>query len=198
MTRFMAFSFILLMCSKNISAQEPVIGGPCQGCEFVFVDIPVQLKTHSTIAPASEKGESLELSGTVFKADGTPASGIIVYAYQTDANGKYPKGSTRHGSLRGWALSDHNGRYGFKTIRPRAYPGRGIPQHIHMHIIEPGKATYYIDNVTFDDDPLLTAEHRKKRSCRGGCGESVPEQNEQGVWLVRRDITLGKAIPNYR
>ncbi len=190
----MVVTFVLILYFETISAQETIIGGPCGGCELVFVDMPTQLQTNSRIAPVGEKGETLVLNGTVSNADGSPASGIIVYAYQTDANGIYPKGSTRHGRLRGWALSDQKGRYRFETIRPRAYSGGGIPQHIHMHIIEPNKATYYIDNITFDDDSLLTSEHRKNRSCRGGCGISRPERNDQGVWHVRRNIILREGI----
>ncbi|PWK53297.1 hypothetical protein [Pleionea mediterranea] len=197
MAKFMLFTFFLMMSFKNLSAQEPVIGGPCQGCELVFVGMPAQLKTSSRIGTADEKGEPLVLSGIVYNSDQTPASDIIVYAYQTDANGKYPSGSTQHGSLRGWAVTDQKGWYQFKTIRPQAYPGRDIPQHIHLHIIEPNKGTYYIDDVTFSDDPLLTAESRQKKTCRGGCGESHPKRNEQGVWYVSRDITLGEAITNY-
>jgi protocatechuate 3,4-dioxygenase beta subunit len=198
MARFMVFGFILLAYFERVSAQEPVIGGPCQGCELVFVDMPAKLKSSARIAPLEEKGEPLVLNGKVYKVDGTPATGIIVYAYQTDANGSYPKGSTQHGKLRGWAITDQKGLYRFETIRPSAYPGRKIPQHIHLHIIEPNKATYYIDDVTFDDDPLLTDEHQQKHNCRGGCGESHPKRNNNGDWHVRRDITLGEKIPKYK
>lgn len=191
---------VLLFWGGNIAAQEPVpvIGGPCQGCELVFVDMPASLTSSGRIAPVGEQGSLLVVRGSVHSADGSPAQGIIVYAYQTDARGAYPKGSTQHGGLRGWAQTDANGRYQLETIRPAAYVGRDIPQHIHMHVIEPNKGTYYIDDITFDDDPLLTTEKRDKKLCRGGCGISHPQRDEQGVWHVRRDISLGKNIPDYR
>lgn len=96
--------------------------------------------------------------------------------------------------VRGWARNDRSGQYSFKTIRPQAYPGRDIPQHIHMHVIEPNLGTYYIDDVTFKDDPLLTTEHRRETGCRGGCGEVTPKRNKQGIWQVKRDIYLGLSI----
>jgi protocatechuate 3,4-dioxygenase beta subunit len=198
MIRFLAFALISLMLPKSILAQEPIIGGPCQGCEFVFVGMPDQLYSHSRIAQIGEQGEALVLMGTVYNAGGTPASDVIIYAYQTDANGEYPKGSTWHGKLRGWVRTDQNGRYRFETIRPGTYPGSDTAQHIHMHIIEPNKATYFIDNITFDDDPVLNDNERERQNCRGGCGTSFPKRNAQGVWHVRRDITLGEAIPNYK
>lgn len=194
MVKFILSAGLLLCWLQSVLAQEPIIGGPCQGCEFVFVGMPEQLPSDARIAPPTEKGEPLLLSGTVYSTTGIPASGIIVYAYQTDAQGKYPKGSTWHGSLRGWAKTDSQGRYQFSTIRPQAYPGRTTPQHIHMHVIEPGKATYYIDDVTFSDDPLLTPAERNKKNCRGGCGLATPVKNEQGVWLARRDLYLRVGI----
>lgn len=188
-------SLLLLTCANSITAQVPVIGGSCQGCELVFVDMPKQLKSHSRITPLDEPGEPLVLNGRVYKVNGKPASGIIIYAYQTDAEGKYPKSNTNHGQLRGWAVTDDTGLYRFETIRPGAYPRREIPQHIHLHVIEPDKGTYYIDDVTFDDDPLLTKEKRMNQSCRAGCGLSYPKR-KQGVWYVQRDIVLGKNIIN--
>ncbi|TDR17408.1 hypothetical protein [Marinicella litoralis] len=190
-------SLLFLAYMQNATAQEPVIGGPCQGCELVFIDMPKELKSHSRITPAGEEGEPLILEGIVYNESGKPASGMIIYAYQTDAEGLYPTGKTNHGQLRGWAITDTNGLYRFDSVRPGAYPRRDIPQHIHLHVIEPNKGTYYIDDVTFDDDPLLLQENRNNKACRAGCGVSLPKRNQQGIWHVKRDIYLGKNITDY-
>ena len=90
---------------------------------------------------------------------------------------------------------DAAGRYRFETIRPGSYPGRDVPQHIHMHVIEPGRATYYIDDVMFADDPKLTAAQRRLLvSGRGGDGIAMPSRTG-GAWHVVRDIALGANIP---
>ena len=150
----------LLACPA--SAMEPVIGGPCEGCENVFVGLPELLESRAWITHAEEPGEPLIIEGTVRSADGTAAKDIIVYAYHTDAGGVYPPGTTAHGRLRAWVRTDASGQYRFDTIRPGAYPGRDVAQHVHMHIIEPGRVTYYIDSIVFVDDPLLTAERRQQ------------------------------------
>ena len=178
-------------------ANEPVVGGPCEGCENVFVEMPARMGPHARIAPEVEPGEPLVIEGTVRDLGGKPAAGIIVYAYHTDARGEYPEGATRHGSLRAWALTDDNGDYRFDTIRPASYPGTSIAQHVHMHVIEPGRCTYYIEGIHFDDDPLLTRSQRDRLRGRGGGGVATPEKDSGGVWRVRRDIILGKNIPGY-
>lgn len=179
-------------------AGEPIIGGPCEGCENVFKGIPADIKSVSRIAPEGEKGEALVVEGTVRNAEGNSVEGIIIYAYQTDAGGIYPKSDTRHGALRGWIKTDKDGSFRFDTIRPGSYPNTRNPQHIHLHVIEPGKATYYIDDIMFDDDPLLTREARQQMNRgRGGPGIAHPERDDEGVWHVRRDIILGKEISGY-
>ena len=190
---------ILCVClnAHVADARERIIGGPCEGCENVFVGLPADLNSSSRIAAADEPGEALIIEGTVRTPDGEPAAGIIVYAYQTDAKGIYPKGTTRHGNLRAWARTDEDGYYRFDTIRPAAYPGSSIPQHVHMHVIEPDRVTYYIDSVHFDDDPLLTPAERRRFRDRGGSGICEPSKDEDRAWRVRRDITLGKNIPGY-
>ncbi|UCF68791.1 MAG: hypothetical protein JSV80_05745, partial [Acidobacteriota bacterium] len=145
------------------------------------------------------------IEGIVFDDNGRPATGVIVYAYHTDAGGVYPRdedlrghAAYRHGRLRGWVQTDERGRYRFETIRPASYPNSTIPAHVHMHIIEVGCCTYYIDSVKFDDDPLLSPVERKQLATgRGGSGLVAPRRDANGVWIVRRDIRLGEGVPGY-
>lgn len=186
-------------CFDVCGSDEPIIGGPCDGCEYVFSGMPQELSSEARIAPAGEPGESMVITGTVRSQAGAPAENIIVYAYQTNAKGRYPRGKTRHGRLRAWVKTDGSGEYRFYTVRPGSYPGRDIAQHVHMHVIEPGKATYYISDVLFLDDPLLSAEDRRRaKRARGGNGLSRPTRDADGVWQVRRDIILGQNIPDYK
>ena len=182
-------------------AREPIVGGPCEGCEAVFLGRPTVLSPQARIAPLGEPGEPLVLSGRVVDRAGRPAAGIVVYAYHTDRHGLYRHApglrgaAARHGALRGWAMTDAAGRYRFETIRPGSYPGRDVPQHIHMHVIEPGRATYYIDDVMFADDPKLTAAQRRLlASGRGDDGIVMPSRTA-GAWHAVRDIALGANIP---
>jgi protocatechuate 3,4-dioxygenase beta subunit len=127
-----------------------------------------------------------------------------VYAYQTDATGVYPQApalsgaAARHGQLRAWARTDDSGRYTFRTVRPAAYPQSTIPQHIHLHVIEPQRCTYYIGDVLFDDDPLLTQALRIiEARAFGGNGIVIPIKLSSGSWRATRDIVVGANVPNY-
>lgn len=192
---------VVVACQQAAVANEPIAGGPCEGCEAVFVGRPETLASSARIAPAGEPGEPLVLKGTVRHADGTVAPGVIVYAYHTNAAGIYPRAegrdATRHGRLRGFALTGAKGEYRFDTIRPGSYPNSDNPQHIHMHVIEPGRCTYWIDDVHFTDDPLLKAEDRTAPPGRGGSGITEPVKQASGAWHVRRDIVLGAGIRDY-
>lgn len=186
------------------TADEPIVGLPCEGCEAVFDGRPRVISDRSRIAPEDEPGEPLTLTGRVVDPAGQPAAGVIVYAYHTDRSGIYPppstrtgESATRHGRLRAWARTGATGEYRFDTIRPGSYPGRDVPEHIHMHVIEPGRATYYIDDAMFRDDPKLTPRQARHLSNgRGGVGIVTPERRD-GQWIVRRDIVLGLNVPGY-
>ena len=200
-------SLLVLFTVPLFGAGEPIVGGPCEGCEAVFEGIPPTIGAETRIAPWNlsdpSAGEPMVLSGTVFGPQGRPAAGVIVYAYHTDARGIYPApngqngAARRHGRLRGWARSDAQGGYRFLTVRPGSYPNRRIPAHVHLHVIEPGRATYWIDDVNFEDDPYLTDAERARLQRRGGGGVARASRDAAGVWQVRRDIVLGENVPGY-
>jgi protocatechuate 3,4-dioxygenase beta subunit len=177
--------------------REPIVGLPCEGCEWVFEGMPAEPANVARIAPAGERGEPMRIEGTVRDAAGNARAGVVVYAYHTDDAGFYPRGIVRHGRLRGWAKTDSEGRYRFDSIRPAGYPGTDIPAHVHMHVVEPGRCAYYLDDIEFIDDPRLAPSlARQPRPGRGGPGVATPERVADG-WRVVRDIELGRMIPGY-
>ena len=191
----------VVYAGPGVRPSEPIVGLPCEGCDLVFLGMPEQIPAQSRIAPVGEPGEPMRIEGTVRDAKGKPVSGVIVYAYHTDARGIYPRDDRlpgiRHGRLRGWATTDERGTYRFDTIRPAGYPNTGIPSHVHMHVIEPGRCTYYVDEMLFDDDPRLTSEDRRQSPGRGGKAITTPRKDPSGVWRLTRDIVLGENIPGY-
>lgn len=194
----------MAMVVLGAAQRERIVGGPCEGCEAVFDGLPGSVSAVGRLTASGEPGTPLTLDGIVTSSSGAAVSGVIVYAYQTDAQGIYPTApslrgaAARHGRLRGWSRTDANGRYQFETIRPAGYPNTDIPQHIHLHVIEPGRCTYYIDDVLFEDDPRLTPRQRAAHDHgRGGSGIVKPSQTPNRTWRASRNIRLGAGINDY-
>ena len=169
----------------------------CEGCEGVYERDAAGLSSQAQIGPEDEPGESLTLRGTVYEADGrTPAPGVVIYAYQTNAEGLYANGtdetewSRRHGNLRGWAKTGDDGTYRFDTIKPAPYPDQDMPAHVHFTILEPGRQPYWIDDIVFDGEFGVTDEYRRQMTDRGGNGIVALETGAGGKLSVRRDIIL--------
>ena len=185
----------------NTSAQSSRDGRttPLSECEWCGAsEAPTNLSATLIIPPTDEPGERLVLDGTVYKPDGTPAAGVLLYAYHTDAGGVYPKrgnetgNGRRHGYLRGWLRTGIDGRYRIETIKPGSYPTRSEPAHVHMTLQPPGAPERYIDDVVFEGDPILTSEHRARLHQRGGSGIVRLERDGEGILRARRDIYLGR------
>jgi protocatechuate 3,4-dioxygenase beta subunit len=179
----------LLLIATRAEAQWCPFTGP----EFA----PASIGASARLAPSKEPGEPLRLSGTVRRADGrTPAAGVILLLYHTDATGRYPhRGDTstltrRTSALRGWVRTGADGRYAVETIRPRAYPSGREPAHVHIEVLPPGGVPCEIDPVEFDDDPILSPALRSKRPGYGGMGIVRPLRRADGVWHAQRDIVL--------
>lgn len=181
------------------------VGGGCDGCEIMFVDMPTVMNATDTSSGWTEKGQKLLVTGTVYKLDGkTPAPNVIMYYWQTDADGLYtPRASMNkkaraHGHIRGWVKTDEHGKYAIYTIRPAPYPNEALPAHIHLSIQEPGIPNeYYIDDINFDDDKLLIPHFKKyPPENRGGSG-IVRILLRGNIQIAEHDIVLGLNIPDY-
>ncbi|HEY3252223.1 MAG TPA: intradiol ring-cleavage dioxygenase [Ignavibacteria bacterium] len=210
-----SFISILLICGFSCSQDKDKtggkektnhVGGPCEGCEAIF-ESPLafeNLTSTDTLPDYNEAGPKLIISGIVYKKDGiTPAPDIVIYIYHTDQNGYYSgKGNAtgwgkRHGYIRGWMKTNEKGEYKFYTLKPAPYPNANSPAHIHVTIKEPDKNEYYIDEYVFEDDPLVDKNYRNMAQNRGGDGIISLNKNEDGMLIGKRDITLGKNIPDY-
>ncbi|MFT4831574.1 MAG: protocatechuate 3,4-dioxygenase beta subunit [Psychroserpens sp.] len=187
------------------SQSQELVGGGCDGCELMYVGMPKNIAAINTSEGWSEKGQKLLITGTVYKLGGKiPAPNVIIYYWQTDANGYYspvdgmdPR-ARRHGRLRGWVKTDEKGRYAIYTIRPAPYPKDVMPAHIHTSIKEPYIADeYYLDEFVFDDDPLLLPAWKKNPpENRGGSGK-LRVLISDDLQIAEHNIVLGLNIPNY-
>ena len=188
----------------------PVTPDPCFGQCFDFSGayegMPAVTQAEARIAPFGATGEPMLLTGRVLDQTGIPRQGVIIYAYQhTDGKALYPLPdpprsfySQEHGQLRGWTLSDADGRYSFSTVKPIAAPTGDEPAHVHLFTIERGCAISYIDPVVFAGDPRLTSENSPRiLKGWGGSGLTYPQRRSNGVWLVERNIRLGEQIAGY-
>ncbi len=186
--------FLFVMTSSACHAQPP---GGLPACEWCGAsEAPAVLTATMQLAGPDEPGVRLVLTGVVRDARGRPLPGVLVYAYHTNAAGRYvpvpnPRGNERrHGHLRGWLRTGPDGQYRVETIRPGPYPGRPDPQHVHLTVQAPGADEAWIDEVVFDDDPRVTPAWRARQQGRGGTGLTHPTRDAHGVWHVRRDIHL--------
>jgi protocatechuate 3,4-dioxygenase beta subunit len=131
------------------------------------------------------RGTILYLSGRVLAANGTPVANARVEIWQANAAGRYSHPNDDNlaapidDKFHGFAvtMTDQEGRYSFKTVRPAAYPaapGRWRPAHIHF-------------SVTAKYEQLVTQMYFK-----GG------EYNDTDSWLnsaSRKDLLITDPVP---
>nr|WP_293839792.1 hypothetical protein [uncultured Arsenicibacter sp.] len=186
--------------SANQSDEPPT----CTDC--LFDKLPAGLSHRLTIAPDTVRGQRIRLTGTVFLSDGvTPAAGVLLYAYHTNAAGRYPKHGSEdkrsyawwHGYLRGWLRTDAKGRYEISTIKPGMYPTRDAPAHIHAIVKAPMQhSAYWISDFVFQGDPQLTDSYWYKLEQREGLvryGGVALQKGRDGVAEGHRDLVLHAA-----
>lgn len=102
-------------------------------------------------------GEIITLRGTLRDRDGQVLAGHRVEIWQCDVNGKYLHHSDTRAVARdeafqgfGFDVTDDNGQYVFRTIKPTVYPGR--TPHIHVRVWR-GNRKLLTTQFYLKDDP---------------------------------------------
>lgn len=112
-------------------------------------------------------GERIVVHGRVLDESGRPVPNTLVEFWQANAGGRYRHKKDSYlapidpnfGGC-GRTLTDGNGYYYFRTVKPGAYPWRNWvnnwrPAHIHFSIFGSGFAQRLITQMYFEGDPLI-------------------------------------------
>lgn len=157
------------------------------------IDAPAAVSWKTALAKESDEGEPMIVSGKIFQADGkTPAPDVLIYLYHTDMYGIYGrKGEHKHGKFRGWMLTDANGRYEFRSIKPASYPNTTFAAHVHMTLTGKNFREDWIDSILFEGDKFISAHERNQAGKRGGFNPILKlEKGADGILRGVRDIQL--------
>ena len=186
-------SFLLktagLALASRLKAQQPFDSLPASvwknarqnGLVMIHPETPSELLSHARITTAGEPGKPLLVAGQVFAPDGrTPAAGVTVYAYNTDAEGYYGANRAEYPPrIYGWMKTGAAGRFELRTIYPGRYPNMRVPAHVHFELWGGGYPIQWAEAVQFAGDSYLNAEMLEKdaqlgkfrtvREVRQGC-----------------------------
>jgi protocatechuate 3,4-dioxygenase, beta subunit len=115
-------------------------------------------------------GERIIVHGRVLDEDGRAVRGALVEIWQANAAGRYRHKVDQHQapldanfSGAGRFITDENGYYWFKTIKPGAYPWANHynawrPAHIHFSLFGSGILSRLVTQMYFPGDPLQAVD----------------------------------------
>ncbi|CAN1549618.1 PcaH Protocatechuate 3,4-dioxygenase beta subunit [Rhabdaerophilaceae bacterium] len=133
-------------CMTSVMAQSSAVATPSATrgpyypeASMRFRDVDNDLLRISDGRIDRAKGIPFTLKGRLLDMAGKPLAGGRIEIWQTDANGRYIHTDDDGETLRdpgfqgyGTTITDSEGRFSFRTIKPTAYPGR--TPHIHVKI----------------------------------------------------------------
>ena len=154
-------------------------------------------RTASGDAPRAA-GEWLDLYGAVRDESGRNVDGVTVEIWQCDVHGSYrhPRGAGNQvdEAFQGFGstVTDDEGRYRFRTIRPVPYPGR--TPHIHVLLRHPAwgerVSQLFVAGLPANDGDFLyrslSAADRQAANMR--LQPAPPEAEVK--WLVEHELTV--------
>jgi protocatechuate 3,4-dioxygenase, beta subunit len=154
---------------------------------------------NDSITPAV--GEISHVSGRILTAAGSPLRNAFVEIWQCDGNGRYhhsraSSDNERDANFQGYGrfLTDANGQYYFRTIKPVPYPGR--TPHIHFAVSQNGRRMFttqlLIDGHPQNDRDMVFNEVHDAAARKAILGDFKPIADSRiGELAVNFDIVLG-------
>lgn len=112
-------------------------------------------------------GQVIVVRGQVTDEDARPVPNTLVEIWQANAAGRYDHAADQSGRTIdpnfhgvGRCLTDDEGRYRFRTIKPAPYPGGGAPDwwrpaHIHFSLFGHSFMSRMVTQMYFPGDPLI-------------------------------------------
>ncbi len=150
------------------SAEGPFYPSPSMRTADVDNDL---VKVEGVVAESG--GEIITLKGVVTNKEGISLPGVRVEIWQCDINGKYlhtgdkqnfPHDTAFQGF--GHDITNENGEYTFRTIKPSKYPSR--TQHIHVKVLSGEKdlltTQFYIDGEPNNKNDFLFRKLSEKEA----------------------------------
>ncbi len=143
------------------------------------------------------KGQIAHISGRILDVNGKPIEGARVEIWQANAHGRYAHPRDRSEApldpdFQGYGieLTDAQGRYRFKTIKPGAYEAR--TPHIHVDIATPNRkltTQMYFPGEPLNDQDYILRSTRFGETLIAKTAEAT-EQVEPGALVLRWDAIL--------
>ncbi|MBW4709118.1 protocatechuate 3,4-dioxygenase subunit beta [Roseobacter sp. YSTF-M11] len=149
------------------------------------------LLTNYAASGESPIGERIILHGQVLDENRRPVPDTLLELWQANAGGRYRHKKDTYlapvdpnfGGC-GRTLTDANGYYCFRTVKPGAYPWRNWinswrPAHIHLSIFGTAFAQRLITQLYFEGDPLID---------KCPIVQTIPDEKARAQLVARLDL----------
>jgi protocatechuate 3,4-dioxygenase beta subunit len=112
-------------------------------------------------------GERIRIHGQVLDENARPVAGTLIEVWQANAGGRYRHVRDQYIAALdpnfgggGRCITDAEGKYSFRTVRPGPYPFRNNgsewrPSHIHFSLFGHAFAQRLVTQMYFEGDPLI-------------------------------------------
>jgi protocatechuate 3,4-dioxygenase, beta subunit len=135
-------------------------------------------------------GQTIMLRGRVLDSDGRGVPNTLIEIWQTNASGAYADPADPgfmsldpNFTGAGRTITDSEGRYHFRTIKPASYPGAlgswHRPAHIHTSLFGPLLGSRLVTQCYFQGEPLLAHD---------SIFQAIPDQRASELLVARFNI----------